>query len=72
MTKDEIIAQVDHFLFHLDSADRVAPFSERQRRTLLGVLDFLVMNTAEALATIAPLTFCSGQGRNSNNPQGGK
>ena len=40
---------VGQFLFHLDSADRVAVLSKRQCRTLLHVLDYLFMNETEAL-----------------------
>jgi len=40
---------VSQFLFHLDSPDRIAVLSKRQRLTLLHTLDYLFMNETEAL-----------------------
>lgn len=40
---------IGQFLFHLDAADRVAAFSGDQRRVLLDILDYLVMNAAGVL-----------------------
>lgn len=40
---------VGQFLFHLDSADRVAALSEGQRRALVQILDYLIVNAAETL-----------------------
>lgn len=45
-------AYASQFLFHLDSADRATVFTEKQRHTLLSVLDFLIMNNAEVLDRI--------------------
>ena len=40
---------VSQFLFHIESVDRIAALSRRQRRTLLNALDYLFMNEAETL-----------------------
>ena len=40
---------VSQFLFNLDSPDRIAVLSKRQRLTLLHTLDYLFMNETEAL-----------------------